>query len=139
MIPLTCHLSFLAEVLCPECSFVVGSKVTEEEYARLEKLAQAEGQTLSDWGREVLVNQIGDPAGHDVVLAEVMALRTIVINVMSALARGESVTREKIAGLIRHADKERFRRANEKWIDAANHCMGQSPSQAKNNGKPGKQ
>ncbi|HZE22804.1 MAG TPA: hypothetical protein VE054_02320, partial [Blattabacteriaceae bacterium] len=31
--------------------------------------------TMSDWGREVLVNQIGEPAGTDVVLAEVMALR----------------------------------------------------------------
>lgn len=41
--------------------------------------------------------------------------------------------------LIRHADKERFRRANEKWIEAGNHWMGQSPSQVKsqNNGKPG--
>jgi hypothetical protein len=114
----------------------MGIKVTDEEYEQLEAEAERRGLTLSDWGREALVNQIGDPAGHDVVLAEMMALRTIVINVMSALAQGESMTREKIADLIRHADKERFRRANEKWIDAANHWMGQSPSQIKNNGKP---
>ena len=46
---------------------------------------------------------------------------------------------ERIRELIRVADKERFRRANEKWIDAANHYMGQSSSQIKNNGKPGKE
>jgi hypothetical protein len=112
----------------------VGIKVTDEEYEQLEAEAERREVTLSDWGREVLLNQIGEPAGHDVVLAEVMALRTIVINVMSAQAQGESMTREKIAELIRYADKERFRRANEKWIDAANHWMGQSPSQVKNKG-----
>jgi hypothetical protein len=117
----------------------VGVKVTDEEYEQLEAEAERRGVTMSDWGREVLLSQIGDPAGHDVVLAEVMALRTIVINVLSAQAQGESMTREKIADLIRHADKERFRRANEKWIEAANHWMGRSPSQAKNNGKPGKE
>jgi hypothetical protein len=116
----------------------VSTRVTEDEYKELEALAQARKQTMSEWVRGVLLNQIGEPAGHDVVLAEMMALRTIVINVMSAQAQGESMTREKIAELIRYADTERFRRANEKWIDAANHWMGQSPSQikSKNNGQP---
>ena len=116
----------------------MGIKVTDEEYEQLEAEAERRGLTLSDWGREVLVNQIGDPAGHDVVLAEMMALRTIVLNVVSAQARGETMSEERIRELIKYADTERFRRANEKWIDAANHWMGQSPSQvkSKNNGQP---
>lgn len=85
------------------------------------------------------MNQIGDPAGHDVVLAEVMALRSIMLNALASIGAGRELTTEKMQELINHADRERFRRANEKWIEAANHWRGQSPSQAKNNGKPGKQ
>jgi len=33
----------------------ITSKVTEEEYARLEELAAASGQSMSEWAREVLV------------------------------------------------------------------------------------
>ena len=47
---------------------------------------------------------------------------------------------DRIRELIRFADAERFRRANEKWVEAANHYMGQSPSQvkSKSNGQPKK-
>jgi uncharacterized Fe-S cluster-containing radical SAM superfamily enzyme len=114
----------------------VSTRVTEDEYKELEALAQARKQTMSEWVREVLLNQRGEPAGHDVVLAEVMALRSIVVNLTAAQTRGETMSEERIRELIRIADKERFRRANEKWIEAANHYMGQSPSQIKNNGKP---
>jgi hypothetical protein len=54
---------------------------------------------MSDWGREVLVNQIGEPAGSDVVLAEVMALRAIVLNLATAQARGETMSEERIREL----------------------------------------
>src|SRR5579864_317266 len=90
----------------------IGIKVTDEEHEQLEALAEARGQTMSDWGREVLVNQIGEPAGSDVVLAEVMALRAIVLNLATAQARGETMSEERIRELIKFADKERFRRAN---------------------------
>ncbi len=62
----------------------IGIKVTDEEHEQLEALAEGRGQTMSDWGREVLLNQIGEPAGSDVVLAEVMALRGIVLNLIAA-------------------------------------------------------
>lgn len=79
---------------------------------------------MSEWVREVLLNQRGSADGEDVILAELMALRVIVINIVSALAQWQGMTREKITELIRAADKERFRHANEKWIEVANHYMG---------------
>jgi hypothetical protein len=121
----------------------VSTRVTEDEYQELEALAQAQKQTMSEWVREVLLDQRGEPAAHDVVLAEVMALRTLVLNLATAQARGETMSEERIRELIRFADVERFRRANEKWIAAANHYMGESPSQApskiRSNSKPGKE
>jgi hypothetical protein len=117
----------------------VSTRVTEDEYKELEALAQAQKQTMSEWVREVLLDQRGEPAGHDVVLAEVMALRTILLNALASIGAGRELTTEKMQELIERADRERFRRANEKWLEAGNHWMGRSPSQvkSKNNGKPG--
>ena len=36
----------------------IGTKVSDEEYAQLEKLAQAHGQTLGEWVREVLLERV---------------------------------------------------------------------------------
>lgn len=38
-------------------SRTMGIKVTDEEYEQMEAEATARGQTMSDWGREVLLNQ----------------------------------------------------------------------------------
>lgn len=116
----------------------VSTRVTDDEYKELEALAEARGQKMSEWVREVLLNQIGEPAGSDVVLAEVMALRGIVLNLIAAQSLGEKLSEERIREIVRRSDKDRFENANKKWIDAANHYMGRSPSQIKNNGKPGK-
>jgi len=41
----------------------IGTKVSDEEYARLEKLAEARGLTLSEWLRELaLAELIAHPA-----------------------------------------------------------------------------
>jgi hypothetical protein len=94
---------------------------------------------MSEWVREILLNQIGEPAGHDAVLAVVMALRGIVLNLIAAQTLGQRIDEERIREIVRRSDKDRFENANKKWLEAGNHWMGQSPSQvkSKNNGKPG--
>jgi hypothetical protein len=61
----------------------VRTKVSEEEYARLEEMAG--GRALSEWIREVLLRELDGrqarPA-EQTLLAEVIALRTIVANVV---------------------------------------------------------
>jgi hypothetical protein len=42
----------------------IGFKVSEEEYARLETAAQASGQTLGEWCREMILGA-SDAAAHD--------------------------------------------------------------------------
>ena len=108
----------------------IGAKVTEKEYEQLEKLAQARGLLLGEWSRELLVGQLkaGESAsvGENsaelseirTVLAEVLATRTIVTNVMNALSRGEAMSQERIKELITFADTERFRRAEERMAEA---------------------
>ena len=56
---------------------------------------------------------------NETLLTEVMALRTIVINLAVAQAQGQPMSPEKIKELIDYADQERFRRAEEKIGEAA--------------------
>jgi len=59
----------------------IGIKVSEEEYAQLE--AMAGGRAMSEWAREVLLRELDGrqarPA-EETLLAEVLALRTILLN-----------------------------------------------------------
>lgn len=100
----------------------VGSKVTEDEYAALEQLAQAQGQTLSEWSRKVLLEKLtpilASPT-EELLLAEVLASRTIVMNLMYALIRGEVPNAAKFQTLIERADAEKFTRAMERLKDQA--------------------
>jgi hypothetical protein len=99
----------------------VSTRVTDEEYKELEVLAQEQGLTMSEWARKVLLDQRDiEPVGQEVVLAEVMALRAIVLNVVTAQARGETLSQERIKELVRFADVERYRRAVERLIEAGN-------------------
>src|SRR5581483_9855112 len=84
----------------------IGTKVSEDEYAQLEKLAEARGLTLSEWFRElVLAELIAHPA-EQVILAEVLALRMLYLNTVQILGRGREVTTEELRKLIERVDRE---------------------------------
>jgi hypothetical protein len=89
----------------------VTGKVTEEEYARLE--ARAHPEKISTWARDVLLQALEPGAGERALLAELLALRTIVVNVIFALANGNTITTEAMQGLIDRADQQKVIKANE--------------------------
>ena len=95
-------------------SHSIGTKVTEEEFARLQACAAERGLSVSEWCREVLLdstnNTHGSPA-EQIVLAEVIALRTIVANLIYAFTSDGKVTRERMAAFIERADKSKLKRA----------------------------
>ena len=90
----------------------IGTKVTTEEYAQIVRVA--EGHTLSEWVREVLLGMVAPQPADHVVLAEVLALRTIVLNLQFAVASGEPPTTDAMKRLIERADDEKQRRAFER-------------------------
>ena len=77
----------------------IGFKVSEEEYARLETAAQASGQTLGEWCRQMILGA-SDAAVHDPALAEIIGVRLLLVNVLGPVAAGEKVTREKFNQLL---------------------------------------
>src|SRR6187431_1687019 len=89
----------------------ISTKVTEEEYARFAQLAGP--QTVSGWVRDVLVaTASAAPSVDQVLLAEVLALRTIVLNVQFSLASGEPLTTETMHRLMARADQDKVQTAD---------------------------
>jgi len=93
----------------------IGTKVSDEEYARLEALA--EGRAMSEWVREVLLRELegrqARPA-DETLLAEVLALRTILLNAFYKLAQGEKLTAEELQSFIDRADAGKGQKAIER-------------------------
>jgi hypothetical protein len=61
----------------------VGCKMTDSEYERLSAVVETEGMTLGEWVREVLLERVDGRKPsviEETLLAEVLALRTILLN-----------------------------------------------------------
>jgi hypothetical protein len=86
----------------------VGTKVSEAELRVLESRAAAAGLTLSEWVRDVLLG-----SAERTILAEVLAMRTILLNFMLKVGGGVAIPEESSRKLIEWADANKMRRALE--------------------------
>src|SRR5258708_8053465 len=94
----------------------ISTKVTDEEYAQFE--ASAGEQTISEWAREVLLKATKPNAGEQTMLAEVLALRTILLNVHFAVSQGQTLTAEEMRQLIQRAEHVRLSKAGQRLAEA---------------------
>ena len=92
----------------------VGTKVTEEEYAKLETRALDTHLSISEWCRAVLLEKAEGPNASgtgETLLAEVLALRTILLNLHFAIARGEAINADEMQAIIERADRDKEKKA----------------------------
>jgi hypothetical protein len=93
----------------------VGTKVTEEEYARLEALAG--GRPMGEWVREVLLaaDSEGAPTRADeAVMAELLALRSLTLTLFFRVANGDKIDEAEMRTLIERADGDKRKKAMER-------------------------
>ena len=95
----------------------IGTKVTPEEYARLQALAGE--QPVSEWVRAALLRAADASPADSIVLAELLALRTILLNLHFHLGSGTPVAAETMQRLIERADQDKYQQA-EARLTAAN-------------------
>jgi hypothetical protein len=95
----------------------ISAKVTDEEYAQMEALAG--GQTISEWARDALLRVAKPNVSEHTVLAEVLALRTILLNALYKLSQGEALSAEEMQRLIERADQDKLRKAQERLAAVA--------------------
>ena len=94
----------------------LSTKVTPEDYALFEALAAH--QSVSAWAREALLEAARRPAADQVLLEEVLALRTILLNLQFAVAAGTPPTAEDMHRLIHRADADKAQKALERLTAA---------------------
>jgi len=90
----------------------ISTKVTPEEYARLAALAGDE--TMSEWARRVLLRAGTPHFGEMAMLAELFALRTILLNLHFAVSRGEPLGPDAMQRFIERADRDKERQAHDR-------------------------
>src|SRR6266851_341993 len=92
------------------------TKVTDEEYAEFEALAG--GQTISEWTRDVLLKATKSNSEEQTVMAELLALRAILLNVHFAVSQGQTLTVEEMQKLIERADQNKLSKARQRLAEA---------------------
>jgi len=90
----------------------LGTKVTESEYSTI--IALAGERSVSEWVRHVVLTAATPDSVTKVILAELLALRTILLNLHFAVAAGELPTADAMHHLIDRADQEKVRKAEER-------------------------
>jgi hypothetical protein len=93
----------------------LGTKVSEEEFAQLEAAASERGLTVNGQGEKSADSGRADQA----LMAELVALRAILLNVLFKLANGEKPTAEEMQRLIDRADADKLKKARERLAQAA--------------------
>jgi hypothetical protein len=84
----------------------VGTKVSEAEFALLEERARGAGMRLAEWVREALLAAPVEPGASsgvdsgEVALGEILALRSLLLNLHFRAAKGEPVVEAEMRGLI---------------------------------------
>jgi hypothetical protein len=104
----------------------VTAKVTADEYELF--AAHAGDRTISEWARDVLLQATTRRSIEEALLAEVLALRTIILNLHFALATGLTPNADAMQGLIDRADREKVRKAREQLV-AVGHGVYRQESQ----------
>ncbi len=90
----------------------ISTKVTEEEYAQFEALAGA--QTISEWAREMLLRAAKPSPAEQTIVAELLALRMILLNALFNIANRESLTNQEMQDIINRADECKLAKALER-------------------------
>ena len=111
----------------------VGARLAAAEYASLERQAEASGQSLSEWCRQAMLASVNGQAPKNqqpiatelqAVMAELVALRTIMLNVLFKQANGERLTPEQMQNLIERADADKLKKALERLQHASKSAGG---------------
>jgi hypothetical protein len=90
----------------------IGTKLTDEEFATI--IAACPEPTLSEWIRRVLLAAARSQPVDQLILAELLALRAIVVTMHFSLANGEKLTPDTLQRLMALADDEKFQKASQR-------------------------
>jgi hypothetical protein len=92
-----------------------GTRLTEAEFAEVEAAAARAGKKVAEWLRDAaLVQARSVPAQNTdpILLAELMAIRTLILNLFAAASKGP-LTDETLRKMLAYADSVKQQKADE--------------------------
>lgn len=91
----------------------IATRFTRAEANALSKKAEANGQNLREWAREVLLRELREEQSHFNLLCEVVGLQLLLMNVLAPLARGERITADQFQVIVRSVQSTKVKAAQE--------------------------
>jgi hypothetical protein len=92
----------------------IGTRLSEAELSEVEAAAVSAGKKVGEWLREAALAQARSvPADTDpILLAELMAIRTLILNLFAAASKGP-LTDESLRKMLAYADSVKQQKADE--------------------------
>ena len=95
---------------------ILSLRITDAEYATLERAAWQAGRTLADWAREKLLRAESLPdqaCSNQFIFAEMVGLQLLVTNLLFPLAKGERIAADEYQKLIQQIQATKVQTAEE--------------------------
>lgn len=97
-------------------NITLNTKLTEAEFAAVEKYCEAHAIAFGEWVRELVLRELKEPAaeyGTSPLMVEIQALRLILINTLEPLLRGEQWSAEQFKQMLLYVKSNKQRVAAE--------------------------
>jgi hypothetical protein len=94
----------------------LNTKLTEAEFAAVEKYCEARAIAFGEWVRELVLRELKGPAaeyGAGPLMVEIQALRLVLINTLEPLLRGEQWSTEQFKQMLLYVKSNKHRVAAE--------------------------
>jgi hypothetical protein len=93
------------------------TKFTGEEWAAIARAAV--GQPVAAWARDTLLGAASRPSVDQILLAEILAVRTLVLHIQLATHHADPLTPDSIRHLMARVDEDKIQLAHERLAAAA--------------------
>ena len=99
---------------------MANARVTAREQRELHEAARAQGKSLSEWAREVLLREARRT--EDPLFTELIATRMLLLNLLKPLAMGQVITSEdfsRISATVRSDKRKVAQEIQQQYISAS--------------------
>lgn len=83
-------------------------KLTQDEARLLDEVSTSKGVPRSEWMRDVILRELRPGASPDVLLAEVLGIRLLLVNVLRPLTTGQKLTPEGFDKLVDDISRAKY-------------------------------
>jgi len=86
-------------------NMTLNTKLTELEFAEVERFCQSHNVAFGEWVREVVLREVRGPDDRSEIVplvGEITGLRLLLINTLEPLLRGEKMTPEQFKEMLRY-------------------------------------